>query len=96
MVHSAAQFQNVLLIILLIATALSAALGHGLEAVVIAVIVLFAVLLGFVQEFRAERAMEALREDGGPHAPRSAATARSRVAARELVPGDVVLARSGR
>src|SRR5678815_177396 len=52
----AAQFKNLLVIILLAATALSGIHGHGLEAVVIAVIVLFAVVLGFVQEFRAERA----------------------------------------
>lgn len=44
------QFKNVLIIILLVATALSAFLGHGTEAIAIAVIVLFAVLLGFVQE----------------------------------------------
>ena len=49
------QFKNVLIITLLIATALSAFLGHGIEAVAIAVIVVFAVLLGFVQEFKAEQ-----------------------------------------
>ena len=58
----AAQFKNVLVVILLVATLLSGLLGHGLEAAVIAVIVLFAVLLGFIQEYRAERALEALRE----------------------------------
>ena len=55
------QFKNVLIIILLVAAALSIFLGHGIEAVAIAVIVLFAVFLGFVQEYRAERAIEALR-----------------------------------
>jgi Ca2+-transporting ATPase len=53
------QFKNVLILILLIATTLSAFLGHGIEAVAIFVIVLFAVLLGFVQEYRAGRAIEA-------------------------------------
>ena len=47
------QFKNVLIIILLIATALSTFLGHGLEAIAITIIVLFAVLLSFVQEYRA-------------------------------------------
>ncbi|HRE25801.1 MAG TPA: cation-transporting P-type ATPase, partial [Anaerolineales bacterium] len=53
------QFKNVLILILLGATALSAVLGHGIESIAIAVIVLFAVLLGFIQEYRAERALEA-------------------------------------
>jgi Ca2+-transporting ATPase len=53
------QFKNILIIILLIATLLSAFLGHGVEAIAITVIVLFAVALGFVQEYRAERAIVA-------------------------------------
>jgi Ca2+-transporting ATPase len=57
----ASQFKNVLILILLVATLLSAVMGHGTEAVAIAAIVLLAVLLGFVQEYRAERATEALR-----------------------------------
>ena len=91
----AAQFKNLLVVILLVATALSGLLGHGLEAVVIAVIVLFAVLLGFVQEFRAERALEALRQMAAPiaHAIRDAVEIA--VPARELVPGDVILLRAG-
>ena len=57
-----AQLKNVLILVLLGATALSAFLGHGIEAAVIAFIVLLAVVLGFLQEYRAERALQALRE----------------------------------
>lgn len=91
----AAQFKNVLIVILLVATLVSGLLGHALEAAVIAVIVLFAVLLGFVQEYRAERALEALREMAAPlgHVLRDAIEAA--VPARELVPGDMVLLRPG-
>jgi len=62
----ASQFKNVLVLILLVATVLSRLLGRGLNAVVIAMVVLFAVLLGFVQEYRAVRALESLREMAAP------------------------------
>jgi Ca2+-transporting ATPase len=90
-----AQLKNVLIIILLVATALSALLGHGTEAIAIAVIVLFAVLLGFVQEFRAERALEALREMAAPMASVLRGGEQVHLPARELVPGDVILLRAG-
>ncbi len=89
------QFKNLLIIILLIATALSAFLGHGVEAVAVAVIVLFGVVLGFVQEFRAERAVEALREMAAPGATAIRDGDESEVSARDLVRGDVVLLRAG-
>ena len=89
------QFKNVLIIILLCATALSAFLGHGVEAIAITVIVLFAVILGFVQEYRAERAIEALREMAAPAATVIREGRERRVPARELVPGDIVVLATG-
>jgi len=89
------QFKNVLIITLLIATALSAFLGHGVEAIAISVIVLFAVLLGFVQEFRAERAIEALREMAAPLAKVRREGEEVLINASELVPGDVVMLAAG-
>jgi Ca2+-transporting ATPase len=91
----AAQFKNVLILILLAATVLSAFLGHALEAAVIAIIVLFAVLLGFVQEYRAERALEALREMAAPLAHALRDGVESAIPARDVVPGDVVMLRAG-
>jgi Ca2+-transporting ATPase len=89
------QFKNVLIIILLIATALSAFLGHEIEAIAIAVIVLLAVLLGFVQEYRAERAIEALRQMAAPTASVLRDGLEIEIPARELVPGDVIILRAG-
>lgn len=91
----AAQFKNVLIIILLLATGLSVALGHGLESLVIAVIVLFAVLLGFVQEYRAERAIESLKKLAAPHASVLRSGEEKKVPARDVVPGDVVMLHTG-
>ncbi len=89
------QFKNVLIIILLLATALSAFLGHGVEAIAITVIVLFAVVLGFVQEYRAERAIEALRKMAAPEATVIREGRERSVPARELVPGDLILLATG-
>lgn len=89
------QLKNVLIVILLVAIVLSAFLGHSLEAVAIAVIVLFAVLLGFGQEYRAERAIEALRQMAAPTATALRDEAEVEIPARNLVPGDVILLRAG-
>jgi Ca2+-transporting ATPase len=89
------QFKNVLILILLVAVGLSAVLGHATEAAVISVIVVFAAVLGFVQEYRAERAIEALRQMAAPNATVVRDGKEDDVPARELVPGDVVLLRAG-
>jgi Ca2+-transporting ATPase len=89
------QFKDVLIIILLVATLISTFLGHGVEAIAITVIVLFAVLLGFIQEYRAERAIEALRQMAAPTATVIRDGEEREIPARELVPGDVTLVEAG-
>jgi Ca2+-transporting ATPase len=89
------QFKNILILILLAATVVSLALGHGVESLAIAVIVLFAVLLGFIQEYRAERAIEALQQMAAPTAAVLRGGEEVKVPASELVPGDVILLRTG-
>ncbi len=91
----AAQFKNILILILLTATLVSSLLGHALEAIVIGIIVLFAVLLGFVQEYRAERALEALKKLAAPLAHVIREGIEQSLAAREVVPGDVVALHAG-
>jgi Ca2+-transporting ATPase len=89
------QFKNILILILLAATVASAFLGHAVEAIAITVIVLFAVVLGFVQEYRAERAIEALRKMAAPTANALRDGQEVALPARDLVPGDVFLLRAG-
>jgi Ca2+-transporting ATPase len=84
------QFKNLLIVILLIATAISAFLGHAIESIAIAVIVLFAIVLGFIQEYRAERAIEALKKMAAPFATVLRDGDEVRIPARDLVPGDVI------
>src|ERR671919_1770789 len=89
------QFRNVLILILFAAVGLSVVLGHATEAIVIAAIVLLAVLLGFVQEYRAERAIEALGRMAAPTATVRRDGEEVEVPARALVPGDIVLLHAG-
>lgn len=89
------QFKNVLIIILLVAVGLSAFLGESIEAIAIAVIVLFAVLLGFAQEYRAERAIDALRQMAAPTATVIRDGKEADIPARNLVPGDIILLKTG-
>jgi Ca2+-transporting ATPase len=89
------QFKNILIQILLFATLLSAFLGHAVESIAIAVIVLFAVVLSFVQEFRAEKAIEALRRMAAPTANILRGGREMRIPARDLVPGDIILIKAG-
>lgn len=91
----ASQFRSVLIVILLLAAALSVFLGDWVESVAIIVIVLMSVILGFVQEFRAERAIAALRRMSAPGAQALRDRVVTKVAARELVPGDIILLRAG-
>ena len=90
-----AQCKNVLILILLVAIGLSLVLGHVAEAVAIAVIALFSVVLGFIQERRAERALEALRRMSAPHATVIRDGAADEVPSRDVVPGDIIVLEAG-
>ncbi|HWR01874.1 MAG TPA: cation-translocating P-type ATPase [Chlorobaculum sp.] len=89
------QFRNVLILSLLVATALSAFLGHGIEALAILFIILFAVLLGFFQEFRAEKAIDALRVLAAPNARVMRDGQEQLIPASGIVPGDLILMVAG-
>ena len=98
------QFHNVLVIILLVAVAISmvewllhepreTALPY--EAIVIMAIVILNALLGFIQEARAEKSVRALMAMAAPEATVIRDGERQRIAAHEIVPGDIVLLEAG-
>jgi P-type Ca2+ transporter type 2C len=89
------QLTEVMVVVLLVAAVISWALHGLLDAVAILVIVVLNALLGFVQEYRAERAMAALKEMAAPivHVRRGGEV--HDVPSRNLVPGDVILLEAG-
>lgn len=91
----ARQFVNVLIIILFAAAAIALAIGEVTDAITILVIVLLNGVLGFVQEWKAEKAMEALQRMLSPHCKVLRDGLEKVIDARELVPGDVVLLQIG-
>ncbi|PZQ49920.1 MAG: carbonate dehydratase [Rhodovulum sulfidophilum] len=90
-----AQFNNMLIYVLLAGAAAAAVLGHGIDAGVILVVVVVNAIVGFVQEGRAEQSLRAIRDLISPHATVMRAGARHTVEVEKLVPGDVVLLEAG-
>lgn len=91
----AAQFHQLVVWILIVAAVIAGATGDWLDTITILAIVLLNAVLGFVQEERAERALESLKTLSVPLArARRDGTIHSLPAA-ELVPGDIVLLESG-
>ncbi|MFD1687319.1 cation-translocating P-type ATPase [Halobellus litoreus] len=90
-----AQFSSALIWVLIGAAVLSFAIGHLVDAVLIAIILLANGVFGFVQEYRAEQSLDALREMAAPEVRVRRDGEESTIAATELVPGDVVLLTGG-
>ena len=89
------QFRDFMVLVLLAATLLSAVLGEYTDAIVIIGIVIVNAILGFVQEYRAEQSLEALREMTAPMARAVRDGVRHEIPAEELVPGDLVILEAG-
>ena len=89
------QFKNILIVILLVATVLSALVGEYVDAVIIFVIIVFCALLGFVQEYRAERALEALKNMLSPTITVLRDGQEVEIPSKELVPGDILVLEAG-
>jgi Ca2+-transporting ATPase len=89
------QFTNFLILILCIAAVVAAIKGEVVDAILIFTIVVFSGFLGFIQEYKAEKALEALKRMAAPTAAVLRDGKEIEIPARELVPGDIVLLRTG-
>ncbi|MFX3633348.1 MAG: calcium-translocating P-type ATPase, SERCA-type [Candidatus Pristimantibacillus sp.] len=89
------QFKDFMVLVLMGATLISGLLGEYLDAITIVAIIVINAVLGFVQEFRAEKSLYALRELSAPSAKVLRGGEHLEIAAKELVTGDIVLLESG-
>ena len=89
------QFHNVLIYVLLGSAAITAAMQHWVDTAVILGVVIINALIGFLQEGKAERALDAIRKMLSLQASVLRDGHRQAIAAESLVPGDVVWVESG-
>jgi magnesium-transporting ATPase (P-type) len=91
----ALQFHNILIYVLLGSAAITAGLGHVADTGVILAVVLANAIIGFLQEGKAEKAMDAIRQMLAPRASVLRGAERHTVDGERLVPGDIVLLEPG-
>ena len=89
------QFRSFLVLILIVASAVSFFLGEVTDAVIIGAIVILNAILGFVQEYRAEQAIEALKKLAAPKAKVMRDGAVMMIEAKYVVPGDIMVFEAG-
>jgi Ca2+-transporting ATPase len=89
------QLTSVMVVILIVAAALSAVMQDWSDAIVILAIVIFFSVLGVFQEYRAEKAIAALKEMAVPHVRVRRNGQILDISARDLVPGDLILVEAG-
>lgn len=89
------QFRDFMILVLMVATIISSFMGEFEDAITIVAIVILNAFLGFFQEFRAERSLQALKELTAPEARVIRNDQLLSIKARNLVPGDIVLLKAG-
>lgn len=89
------QFKSFLILILIAASIVSAALGEIADATVIMIIVILSGVLGFIQEYRAEKSIDALKEMAAPTAIVIRDAREIVIPSKDVVPGDIIMLHAG-
>jgi Ca2+-transporting ATPase len=90
-----AQFKDVFVFMLLVAVTAALLTGEMVDAITIFAIIILNAVIGFIQEYRSERALEAMKKLTSPQARVLRAAREVKISAREVVPGDLILIEAG-
>lgn len=89
------QFKNIMIFILMIASAFSLLIGHAIDSIIILTVVIFNSIFGFIQENKAEKSIEALRRLTSLKSIVIRDGKETEIDSKEIIPGDILVLEAG-
>lgn len=86
---------NALIYVMIAASVITFMMGHGVDSIVIGLVIVVNTIIGYIQEGKAEKAMDAIRDMMAPHASVMRGAKRMTLDADKIVPGDIVILEAG-